>query len=116
MNVTPLVDVELALRRDADLERVHVGVDERTLDLEAVMTYLGEQHAIDPYRRLVLRADAGLKYGDVREFMARVQQVGFPGVNFMVGEKHKPGQGPAGDDPQQTAAGRTAPTAPGSEG
>jgi biopolymer transport protein ExbD len=60
-------------------------------DLNGVIDYLSEQHAEDPYRRLVLRADAKLKYGQIREFMGRIQSVGFPGVNFMVGEKHKEG-------------------------
>ena len=41
----------------------------------------------------MLRADTDLKYGQVREFMARAQQVGFPGLNFMVGEKHRAGTG-----------------------
>jgi biopolymer transport protein ExbD len=45
-------------------------------------------------RRLVLRGDGRLTYGDVRQFMARAQEVGFPGLNFMVAEKHKPGAGP----------------------
>ncbi len=66
-------------------------VENNTYDLNGVIDYLSEQHAIDPYRRLVLRGDAKLKYGQVREFMARAQSVGFPGVNFMVGEKHKEG-------------------------
>jgi biopolymer transport protein ExbD/biopolymer transport protein TolR len=66
-------------------------VENQTYDLDGVVDYLTEQHALDPYRRLVLRGDAKLKYGQVREFMARVQSVGFPGVNFMVGEKHKEG-------------------------
>jgi biopolymer transport protein TolR len=66
-------------------------VENQVYDLNGVIDYLSEQHAEDPYRRLVLRGDAKLKYGQVREFMARVQSVGFPGVNFMVGEKHREG-------------------------
>ncbi len=66
-------------------------VENQVYDLNGVIDYLSAQHAEDPYRRLVLRGDAKLKYGQVREFMARVQSVGFPGVNFMVGEKHKDG-------------------------
>jgi biopolymer transport protein ExbD/biopolymer transport protein TolR len=64
-------------------------VENQQYDLNGVIDYLSEQHAEDPYRRLVLRADAKLKYGQIREFMGRIQSVGFPGVNFMVGEKHK---------------------------
>src|SRR5262249_14609754 len=60
-------------------------------DLDGVVQFLSDQHQRDPYRRLVLRADARLKYGQIREFMARTQQIGFPGLNFMVGEKAKDG-------------------------
>jgi biopolymer transport protein TolR len=67
----------------------HVDADE--YDLDAVVQFLSDQHQQDPYRRLVLRADAHLKYGQIREFMARTQQIGFPGLNFMVGEKAKDG-------------------------
>jgi biopolymer transport protein TolR len=67
----------------------HVDADE--YDLDGVVQFLSDQHQRDPYRRLVLRADARLKYGQIREFMARTQQIGFPGLNFMVGEKAKDG-------------------------
>jgi biopolymer transport protein ExbD len=68
----------------------HVDADQ--YDLDGVIQFLTDQHQRDPYRRLVLRADSGLKYGQVREFMARSQQIGFPGLNFMVGEKAKDGE------------------------
>jgi len=42
-------------------------------------------------RRLVLRADARLKYKDVRTFLARTQEIGFPGTSFMVNERHRNG-------------------------
>jgi biopolymer transport protein ExbD/biopolymer transport protein TolR len=66
-------------------------IDQEKLDLDATINRLGAEHAADPYRRLVLRADEKLHYGDVRELLARAQQVGFPGLALMVGEKHKPG-------------------------
>src|SRR5215472_7001503 len=66
-------------------------VDDDQYDLDGVVQFLSDQHQRDPYRRLVLRADSGLKYGQIREFMARTQQIGFPGLNFMVGEKAKDG-------------------------
>jgi biopolymer transport protein TolR len=71
-------------------------IDERTLDLDGAIAYLSDAHAAEPMRRLVLRGDARLKYGDVRQFMARAQEVGFPGLNFMVSEKHKPASGQEG--------------------
>ena len=74
---------------------IYVG-DEK-LDLEAAVAQLAAEHAADPYRRLILRADAGLKYGQVRDLFAKAQEVGFPGIGLQVGERHKAGQAPAPD-------------------
>ena len=68
-------------------------IDEQKYDLDGAIVALGEAHAADPLRRLVLRADAKLRYGAVRELFARSQQVGFPGVALMVGERRKPADG-----------------------
>jgi biopolymer transport protein ExbD len=54
----------------------------------------------EPERRLVLRGDQRLKYADVRTVMARIQRIGFPGLNFMVGERH--GGKAATDDASET--------------
>ncbi len=64
-------------------------VNEQQYDLDGVIALLGAEHAADPLRRLVLRADAGLTYGQIREIFARSQQVGFPGIALMVGERHR---------------------------
>src|SRR5215470_3697127 len=64
-------------------------IDDQKFDLDGAIEYLSNAHAVEPMRRLVLRGDAKLTYGDVRQFMARSQEVGFPGLNFMVSEKHK---------------------------
>jgi biopolymer transport protein ExbD/biopolymer transport protein TolR len=64
-------------------------IDDQRFDLQGALDYLAVQRTNDPNRRLVLRGDTKLPYGSIREFMARVQQMGFPGLNFMVGEKHK---------------------------
>jgi biopolymer transport protein TolR len=74
---------------------IYVG-DEK-LDLEGAIAQLAAEHAADPYRRLILRADAGLKYGQVRDLFAKAQEVGFPGIGLQVGERHKPGQAPPAD-------------------
>jgi biopolymer transport protein TolR len=66
-------------------------IKDEKYDLDRLIDYLSAEHAVDPMRRLVLRADARLKYRDVREFLARTQQVGFPGTSFMVGERHRTG-------------------------
>jgi len=65
-------------------------IDQQKLDLDATIDRLGAEHASDPTRRLVLRADEKLHYSDVREILARAQQVGFPGLALMVGEKNDP--------------------------
>ena len=46
-------------------------------------------------KTLILRADAGLRYSQVRDLFAKAQEVGFPGIGLQVGERHKPGQTPA---------------------
>jgi biopolymer transport protein ExbD/biopolymer transport protein TolR len=73
-------------------------INQEKYDLDGAIAYLSDQHAIDPYRRLILRADARLTYGQVREIFARAQQVGFPGIALLVGERHR-----AGADERQAA-------------
>jgi biopolymer transport protein ExbD len=70
-------------------------IDEQKYDLDGAIAHLNDAHIIDPMRRLILRADAGLTYGQVREIFARAQQVGFPGISLMVGERHRDGEEPA---------------------
>jgi len=67
-------------------------LDQEKYDLDGVIEQLSNRHAIEPLRRLVLRADGKLQYGQVREIFARAQQVGFPGIALMVGERHKAGE------------------------
>ena len=69
------------------------------------MEYLTTVRATDPYRRLVLRADSRLTYRDVREIFGRVQELGFPGVGLMVGERHKPGAEPTPAQPPASPEG-----------
>jgi biopolymer transport protein ExbD/biopolymer transport protein TolR len=85
-------------------------IDQEKLDLDAAVERLGAEHANDPTRRLVLRADEKLHYGDVREILARAQSVGFPGLAFMVGEKHKTGGPVTAPPPAAPAAADGAPT------
>jgi biopolymer transport protein TolR len=80
-------------------------IDEQQYDLDGAIAALAAEHATEPLRRLVLRADSKLTYKDVRDILARSQQVGFPGMSLMVGERHR-----ASDDK------RTAETAPGAGG
>ncbi|MCK6555794.1 biopolymer transporter ExbD [Candidatus Binatia bacterium] len=66
-------------------------LDDEAYDLDRLIEHLSAERAIDPMRRLVVRADAGLKYKDVREFQNRVQEAGFPGMSFVVNQKHREG-------------------------
>jgi biopolymer transport protein TolR len=50
---------------------------------------LADAHAREPDRRLVLKADRGVKYGTMRDLFARADRVGFRGVALMVDEKSK---------------------------
>ncbi len=64
-------------------------IDEKQFGLDQAVEYLAGEHALNPDRRLVLRADASLTYGDVRQLFARSQEIGFPGVSFLVGERNR---------------------------
>jgi biopolymer transport protein ExbD/biopolymer transport protein TolR len=81
---------------------IYVG-DEK-LDLEAAVAQLAAEHAADPYRRLILRADAALRYSQVRDLFAKAQEVGFAGIGLQVGERHRAGQPPAAAPPADAAA------------
>jgi biopolymer transport protein ExbD/biopolymer transport protein TolR len=67
-------------------------LNEQQYDLDGVIEALSEAHATEPTRRLVLRGDEKLTYGQVRELFGRAQKVGFPGIALMVGEKHQVGK------------------------
>jgi len=65
--------------------------EEQPVDLDALTQQLTELHAADPMRRLMLRADAKVGYGAVRELLARCQEIGFPGMSLLVGERAQRG-------------------------
>jgi biopolymer transport protein TolR len=64
------------------------------LEPEAMRQRLSEAQAREPARRLVLRADRGAKYGQVRTLFKECQTVGFPGISLRVNEVKKPGAKP----------------------
>jgi biopolymer transport protein ExbD/biopolymer transport protein TolR len=84
-------------------------INDQKYDLDDAIEVLSSEHAAEPLRRLMLRADAKLTYGQVREIFARAQKVGFPGIALMVGEKnraeHPPTTGDQKRDPQDGAQG-----------
>jgi biopolymer transport protein TolR len=47
---------------------------------------LKEANEREPSRRLVLRADKDVRYGDVRALFKMCQEVGFPGISMRVNE------------------------------
>jgi biopolymer transport protein ExbD len=65
--------------------------EENRLDLDGLTQRLTELHTADPTRRLLLRADANVGYGAVRELLARCQEIGFPGMSLLVGERAQRG-------------------------
>ena len=79
-------------------------MDGQKYDLEGIAQALTDVHIIDPARRVLLRADQKLPYREVRGIMARVQQIGFPGLSFGVGEKHRAGGPVAAESPAADAA------------
>ena len=87
-------------------------INDRHYDLDGAIELLSAEHAAEPLRRLVLRADAKLTYGQVREILARAQQVGFPGLSLMVGERTRPGQARTRPAAEGDASGDTGDVAP----
>jgi biopolymer transport protein ExbD/biopolymer transport protein TolR len=76
-------------------------IDNERYDLDVAVERLGSAHAADPLRRLILRADQDLPYGDVRElFGATREEGGLPGMALMVGESiatRRPSASQSGD-------------------
>ena len=46
--------------------------------------FLARQHRAQPRRKIVLRADGGVRYVRIRELMHTCRMVGFPGVSLRV--------------------------------
>ena len=61
--------------------------EENRLDFEGLMRRLNDLHTNEPSRRLLLRADSKVGYGAVRLLLARCQEIGFPGMSLLVGER-----------------------------
>jgi biopolymer transport protein ExbD len=65
--------------------------EEEQLDIDGLTEQLTALHTAEPQRRLLLRADAQVGYGAVREVLARCQEIGFPGMSLLVGERAQRG-------------------------
>jgi biopolymer transport protein ExbD len=80
-------------------------IEGQQYDLESAVAQLSAEHSADPYRRLELRADAKLKYKDVREIYGRVQQVGFPGMSLLVSHRYQAEAGTGTETGTETGTG-----------
>ena len=91
-------------------------VDSQKYDLDGAVAELSAIHAADPYKRLALRADAGLTYKAVRDVFFRLQEVGFPGTSLMVSHRYQAGKqttgAPAGPDDHPADGSAPEPPAP----
>jgi biopolymer transport protein TolR len=65
-----------------------VWIDGQRYDDGDATAALQAAHAADPQRRLAIRGDERLTYGQVRAVCAEAQRIGFPGVALLVGERH----------------------------
>ena len=66
-----------------------VWIDGQRYDESGALAALQAAHAADPQRRLAIRGDERLTYGQVRAVCAQAQRIGFPGVALLVGERHR---------------------------
>jgi|OpeIllAssembly_1097287.scaffolds.fasta_scaffold122491_2 biopolymer transport protein ExbD len=81
--------LDVALKRDGS-----VFVGQMRVPRENLLAALTDVYARSPEKDVVIKADRGLKYRDVREVMRVVQQAGFTGAGI---ETHRRGA----DSPQQ---------------
>jgi biopolymer transport protein TolR len=100
-NPDPEVETSADPLRVSVATRGEYYINQEKYDLDGAITFLSDAHAVDPYRRLVLRADSRLTYGDVREIFARAQEVGFPGIALLVGERHRSGEPKRAEPPAE---------------
>jgi biopolymer transport protein TolR len=65
----------------------------RMYDLDGVIAALEAARAENPARRLLVRADAALPYGVLRTVQRRLQMAGFPGMSYVVNQRHRSDEG-----------------------
>ena len=112
INVTPLVDVCLVmliifmvvtplLRAGADVNLpltdrppgMPEGPKQKTISMtvraEVVIGYFKDLYEKSPEKELVIKADKGLKYKEVRRIMQLVNQAGFDGAGLVTDKREK---------------------------
>lgn len=65
--------------------------EKQSVSREALRDRLRSVRAADPRRRVVVRADKAVRYGEVRSLFKECQELGFPGVSMQVGEIRREG-------------------------
>lgn len=65
-------------------------IDDQPHSRDEALAVLQTVHAADPLRRMAIRGDERITYGQVRALCAQAQKIGFPGVALMVSERHGP--------------------------
>jgi biopolymer transport protein TolR len=87
-NPDPEVQSELPLKVTITKDGAYQ-YDGRMYDLDDVIAPLEAAHAQNPTRRLLVRADAALPYGVLRTVQTHLQRAGFPGMSFVVNQRHR---------------------------
>lgn len=64
-------------------------LEKEQISPEALDERLAALHATAPERKVVLKGDATVPYGKVRQLFSRVQKQGFPGCALLVEKKEK---------------------------
>ncbi|WP_164011320.1 ExbD/TolR family protein [Pyxidicoccus trucidator] len=64
-------------------------LDRKELKRDALLTELKAVHQKDPEAPVVLKADRGVRYSEVRGVFKAMQDIGFPGINLQVVDRQK---------------------------
>jgi biopolymer transport protein ExbD/biopolymer transport protein TolR len=92
-----IANVDEEPRGRTDPITVSVTGDERlflerdVVEADVLEARLREIHGAEPLRRVILRGDASLDYGRVRDLFSLCQRIGFPGVSLRVSQAGEEG-------------------------
>jgi biopolymer transport protein TolR len=64
-------------------------LDRKELKRDALLAELKRLHEKEPDSPVVLKADRGVRYSEVRGVFKAMQDIGFPGINLQVVDKQK---------------------------
>ena len=72
-------------------------LEKRAVTREALLAALRDLHATSPGRRVILKGDKGVRYGEIRAVFRDCRALGFSGISLQVGDR-RPGQKPKGKE------------------